>query len=129
MTSNQAGAPGLSAGEWLRCACHSSETRMGSSDGVDKQDAAEISLSAQVLLAHVMGKPRSWVLAHPEAVLDWHLQTRLEILLQRLRLGTPLPYLTGNQEFFGLKFEVNPHVLIPRPETELLVERALVWVQ
>jgi len=53
----------------------------------------------------------------------------LEGLLQRLEVGEPLPYLVGTQEFFGLEFEINPSVLIPRPETEIMVETALAWLQ
>lgn len=95
----------------------------------DEQDADEDLLAAQVLLAHVLGKTRSWVLAHPEATLDWVSQSLLDTQFQSLLTGTPLPYLTGTQEFFGLDFEVTPTVLIPRPETELLVERALAWTK
>ncbi len=95
----------------------------------DRQWADEVLLDAQVLLAHILGKTRSWVLAHPEATLDWDSLSLLDTQFQSLRMGTPLPYLTGTQEFFGLDFEVTPTVLIPRPETELLVERALAWAQ
>lgn len=82
-------------------------------------------LDAQVLLAKVTGKPRAWVLAHPEAVLTRNRAAALEALVKRLEGGEPLPYVLGEWEFFGLSFEVTPDVLIPRPETELLVESAL----
>lgn len=82
-------------------------------------------LDAQVLLAKVTGKPRAWVLAHPEAPLTGSRAAALEALAQRLSDGEPLPYLLGEWEFFGLSFEVTPDVLIPRPETELLVESAI----
>jgi release factor glutamine methyltransferase len=84
-------------------------------------------LDAQVLLAHVLEKPRAWVLAHPEAELGPEQARALEQAVQRLESGAPLPYVLGKWEFFGLEFEVTPEVLIPRPETELLVERALAW--
>jgi len=86
-------------------------------------------LDASVLLAHILGKPRSWVLAHPEAILTEGQQTRLNEALVRLENGEPFPYVLGHWEFFGLEFEVTPDVLIPRPETELLVEKAIAWLQ
>jgi release factor glutamine methyltransferase len=86
-------------------------------------------LDAQVLLAHLLGRPRSWVLAHPEALLSGNRYTALEALVTRLEGGEPLPYILGHWEFFGLEFEVTPAVLIPRPETELLVERAIAWLR
>lgn len=85
--------------------------------------------AALVLLAHVLGKPKTWVLAHPEVHLTPLQSARLDDLLDRLKSGEPLPYLTGQQEFFGLPFRVSPAVLIPRPETELLVEKALDWLR
>jgi release factor glutamine methyltransferase len=85
-------------------------------------------LDAQVLMAHLLGKPRPWVLAHPEATLTSDQEQALEHALQRLQNGEPLPYVLGEWEFFGLSFKVTPDVLIPRPETELLVEQALKWL-
>jgi release factor glutamine methyltransferase len=84
---------------------------------------------ALVLLAHVLQRPKTWLLAHPEVHLSKAQSEQLESLLQRLEAGEPLPYLIGVQEFFGLEFEVDPSVLIPRPETELLVETALIWLK
>ncbi len=86
-------------------------------------------LDAQVLLARLLDRPRSWVLAHPEAPLTGDLPAALEALVARLEGGEPLPYILGRWEFFGLEFEVTPDVLIPRPETEPLVERALSWLR
>ena len=86
-------------------------------------------LDAQVLLARLLDRPRSWVLAHPEAPLTGNRYTALEALVGRLEGGEPLPYIVGHWEFFGLEFEVTPDVLIPRPETELLVERAIAWLR
>jgi release factor glutamine methyltransferase len=85
-------------------------------------------LDAQVLLAHVLGRTRTWVMAHPEAMLTPEQQGRLEIALKRLEAGELLPYLLGRWEFYGLEFFVSPAALIPRPETELLVEQALSWL-
>jgi release factor glutamine methyltransferase len=86
-------------------------------------------LDARSLLARVMDRPGSWVIAHPEAPLTPKRAAALETLVVRLESGDPLPYVLGSWEFFGLEFEVTPDVLIPRPETELLVERAIVWLQ
>lgn len=89
----------------------------------------EAGLDAQVMLGHALGKPRAWVIAHPETLITPQQQRELTGLLARLAAGEPLPYLTGHWEFFGLDFLVTPAVLIPRPETELLVEEALHWLQ
>ncbi len=89
----------------------------------------EPALEAQVLLAHVLGKPRAWVMAHPEAALTIEQDSELCRLLERRLNGEPLPYLLGHWEFFGLRFKVTPDVLIPRPETELLVEKGLAWLK
>jgi release factor glutamine methyltransferase len=86
-------------------------------------------LDAQVVLARVLEKPRSWVVAHPEAPLTRSRSAALEALVARLEKGKPLPYVLGRWDFFGLEFEVTPDVLIPRPETEMLVERALAWLR
>lgn len=83
---------------------------------------------AQLLLAHVMGHPRAWLLAHLETHLT---QPQLDAANQtfaRLEAGEPLPYLLGHWEFYGLDFDITPDVLIPRPETELLVEKAIRWL-
>jgi len=87
------------------------------------------SLDAQVLLAHILQKPRTWVLAHPESQLT---PNQTEILAQnisQLEASTPLPYIIGHWEFYGLDFILSPAVLIPRPETELLIEEALTWLR
>ena len=86
-------------------------------------------LEAQLLLGHVLGWPRTRVAAHPEIALSAEEMEQLEALLGRRVNGEPLPYLLGEWEFYGLKFWVTPDVLIPRPETELLVEIALGWLQ
>lgn len=86
-------------------------------------------LDASVLLAHILNRPRTWVLAHPELVLTTEQQNQLNESLARLESGEPFPYVLGGWEFFGLDFDVTPDVLIPRPETELLVEKAIAWLQ
>lgn len=85
-------------------------------------------LDAQVLVAHLLQRPRSWVLAHPEAVLDHQQYNHINQALNRLKHGEPLPYVIEHWEFFGLDFHLTPDVLIPRPETELLVECGITWL-
>lgn len=82
-------------------------------------------LDAQILLAHILGVDRSALYAHPERVLSPEQEQRYRDLLARRAQGEPVAYLTGHKEFFGLDFLVDRRVLIPRPETELLVEAAL----
>jgi release factor glutamine methyltransferase len=86
-------------------------------------------LDAQVLLARLLNKPRSWILAHPEAPLNPDQETAVDAQVSRLEGGEPLPYILGSWEFYGLEFVVTPDVLIPRPETELLVGRAIYWMK
>ncbi len=86
-------------------------------------------LDAQVLLAHITGRPRAWLLAHPELELTPTQEKNFQKALQKLKTGIPLPYVIGHWEFFGLDFLVSDAVLIPRPETEELVERALSWLR
>ena len=82
-------------------------------------------LDAQTLLAAVLHRERAWLLAHPEARLTPRQQRCLTRECTRLAQGEPLPYVLGYWHFYGRKFAVTPAVLIPRPETELLVELAL----
>jgi len=82
-------------------------------------------LDAQWLLGHVLGRPRTWLLAHDDHVLDAPQAARWQALLARRAAGEPLAYVTGEREFRGLLLAVSPAVLVPRPETELLVEWAL----
>ncbi len=90
--------------------------------GVPGQPAG---LEAELLLAHVLGTPRSRLKSHPETAVDDRATRRYLELIQRRVAGEPLAYLTGRREFWSLDLAVTPAVLIPRPETELLVERAL----
>jgi release factor glutamine methyltransferase len=86
-------------------------------------------LDAQVLIAQSLAKPRSWVLAHPEAVITDEQQAIIQANLTRLKKGEPLPYVLGHWEFYGLDFLVTADTLIPRPETELLIDHALGWLR
>jgi release factor glutamine methyltransferase len=86
-------------------------------------------LDAQVLLAHVIQKPRTWVSAHPEHEIKEEERHQFDCAIERLEGGDPLPYVLGKWEFFGLELDITKDVLIPRPETELLVEKAIIWLQ
>jgi release factor glutamine methyltransferase len=82
-------------------------------------------LAAELLLLHVAARDRTWLYAHPEEILSADTTTQYFALIQRRANGEPTQHLTGKQEFWGLEFEVTPDVLIPRPETEHLIEVAL----
>lgn len=89
------------------------------------EPAATVDLDAQLLLAHVLAVPRARLKSHPEDMPDPSRTQHYRRLLARRAAGEPLAYLTGSRDFWSLRLRVTPAVLIPRPETELLVERAL----
>jgi len=97
-------------------------------NAVISQHTETPALDAQVLVAHFLEKPRSWVLAHPEAQIANHQYNMIIHGMHRLEHGEPLPYVIGHWEFFGMEFQLTPDVLIPRPETELLVENGITWL-
>lgn len=82
-------------------------------------------LDAEVLLAHLLNKPRSYLHAWPEQQLSAEQLKAYAALIRRRRSGEPVAYLTGQREFWSLLLEVTPDTLIPRPDTEILVEQAL----
>lgn len=82
-------------------------------------------LDAELLLAHTLHKDRAWLLTYPQTPLTGEQQLKFRAWLERRAKREPVAYLLGRKEFFGLEFAVTPQVLIPRPETELLVETAL----
>ena len=82
-------------------------------------------LDAELLLLHVVQKSRSWLLTHADDVLDPDARTAYASLIERRANGEPVAYITGQRGFWSLDLEVTPATLIPRPETELLVELAL----
>lgn len=90
--------------------------------------ADEPNLEAQVLAGHVLRHSRTWVLSHQDTELSSEDAEQLSQMVERRLNGEPLPYLLGHWEFYGIDFMVSPAVLIPRPETELLVENALAWL-
>jgi len=94
-----------------------------------KQHAEEPVSSLYALVAYVLDQPSHFGISHPEYQLTREKRQHLDHLLMHLEAGTPLPYLTGKQEFFNLDFTITPDVLIPRPETELLVSLAIDWLK
>jgi release factor glutamine methyltransferase len=87
-------------------------------------DPHTAALDADVLLAHVLGVGKEALYAHPERELSAAAANRFEELVERRSRGEPVAYLRGFKEFYGLRFRVDPRVLIPRPETEVLVDAA-----
>jgi len=86
--------------------------------GVDRLDA-------QLILAHLLARPRSWLIAHDDAVLDAPQAEAVRAAFTRRAAGEPLAYLLGEKEFHGLLLRVDANVLVPRPDTEVLVDWAL----
>jgi release factor glutamine methyltransferase len=80
------------------------------------------------ITSYILERPKEWILTHGDIILPNEIHRELDSCLDRLLKGEPLPYITGRQSFYGLDFFVNQDVLIPRPETELLVENAIEWL-
>jgi release factor glutamine methyltransferase len=94
-------------------------------EGMQKLERANVPsapLAAELLLMHALNRDRTFLYAHPEAQLDPAQLETFDSLIKKRAAGTPTQYLTGKQEFWGMDFEVTPDVLIPRPETEHLIE-------
>lgn len=91
--------------------------------------SATARLDAEILLSHVLGLGRARLLAHPGTPLDPDSGKGFEILVERRRRGEPIAYLTGRREFWSLDLRITPDTLIPRPETEHLVEAVLAAVR
>ncbi len=90
-----------------------------------KKNITNPHLEAEILLSHILKKPREFLLAHPEKQLTKLQIANYKLLTAKRTKGTPIAYLTGHKQFYGLDFIVNKNVLIPRPETELMVDEAL----
>jgi release factor glutamine methyltransferase len=100
-------------------------------EGAQKLERANVPsapLAAELLLIHALNRDRTFLYAHPEAPLDPSELEEFDSLIKKRAAGTPTQYLTGRQEFWGMEFEVTPDVLIPRPETEHLIEVALARI-
>jgi release factor glutamine methyltransferase len=85
-------------------------------------------LDAQLLIAHCLGKSREWVLTYPEAMISSDARQVIFQSADKVANGVPLPYILRYQEFYGLRFAITPSVLIPRPETELMIDQAINWL-
>jgi len=92
----------------------------------ERKSAGTNILDFDILLAAAIGKNREFILAHPAHRLNLWQYIKFIYFLRRLRRGCPVAYITGHKEFFNLDFFVNKHVLIPRPDTELIVDEALI---
>lgn len=104
------------------------EVRAALKQGIAQLREANVpsfTLAAELLLLHTLGRDRTWLYAHPEERLSGSEAERYSELLEQRAAGEPTQHLTGKQEFWGLEFEVTSDVLIPRPETEHLIEVAL----
>jgi release factor glutamine methyltransferase len=99
--------------------------------GCEKLVASSTSamLDSQVLLAHLTNKSRTWLLAHPEAIVTTDIENQYYDSIDQMIAGVPLPYIISQWEFYGMSFKLTPDTLIPRPETELIVEHALSWAR
>ncbi|HZP25279.1 MAG TPA: peptide chain release factor N(5)-glutamine methyltransferase [Terriglobales bacterium] len=106
----------------------SMQLKQALASAVDRLEAADVGsprMNAEVLLMFVLGVNRAYLYAHPERELSTEETTRYDEALAQRATGMPSQYITGHQEFWGLDFVVSPAVLIPRPETEHLVETVL----
>jgi len=104
------------------------EIRTALKEAISRLRAAGVpsdTLAAEVLLMHTLGRDRTWIYTHAEDLVESSVADRFFSLVGRRAAGEPTQYLTGKQEFWGLEFEVTPAVLIPRPETEHVIEVAL----
>jgi release factor glutamine methyltransferase len=100
-------------------------------EGVQKLERANVPsapLAAELLLMCALSRDRTFLYAHPESPVDPTQLEKFDTLISKRAAGTPTQYLTGHQEFWGMEFEVTPDVLIPRPESEHLVEVALARI-
>ena len=91
-------------------------------------DAETTKLEAQLLLQHALNVSRAWLIAHEIDALEANIDVVFETLLNRRLNGEPMAYILGAREFYGLKLKVSPDTLIPRPDTETLVEAALAKI-
>ena len=97
-------------------------TRLSTGLDLERREAR---LEAQILASRALGVNRAWLIAHGQDIPDPAQSIAIEALVARREHGEPVAYILGEKEFYGHLFKVNPEVLIPRPETELLVEAAL----
>ena len=101
------------------------QTRLMEALGLEKPEAR---LETQVLLSHALGVSKAFLIAHRDEYLPSGQEIHYQSLLERRLTGEPIAYILGEREFYSLVFKATPAVLIPRPETELLVELALTHI-
>ena len=92
------------------------------------QPRSSLTLDADVLLQHFLNKPRAWLFAHDDTDIS-PIREAFCAAVERRCTGLPVAYITGEKDFWGLPFHVSPDVLIPKPDTELLVERSLAIIR
>ncbi len=90
-----------------------------------KIDSADL----EILISFVIGKPKEFILTHPEYKLNKSEENKLKKLIKKKLTGEPIAYLVGEKEFYSLNFKINKKVLVPRPETELIVEKTLELIE
>jgi release factor glutamine methyltransferase len=98
------------------------EARSRATETLRRAGAPTPALDADVLLAHALAVPKESLVAHPEVELSADEEARFDVLVAKRADGVPVAYLRGFKEFYGLRFAVDPRVLVPRPETEVLVD-------
>jgi release factor glutamine methyltransferase len=113
---------------WLACSVKARTMHLPPTVSAALAVSGLVPLEARLLLAHVLGRDRAWLAAHGDAALEPAQARAFDALVRRRSTGEPVAYLTGRREFFGLDLEITPDVLVPRAETELLVELALSWL-
>lgn len=86
-------------------------------------------LDVEILLSHVLDKPTIFLLAHDDSEIGFWQLYQFKKLIKKRKEGIPVAYLTGSREFFGLDFKVNKHVLVPRPDTEILVDSVVLYLR
>jgi release factor glutamine methyltransferase len=102
--------------------------RSRATDTLRRAGAPVPALDADVLLAHTLGVAKEALVAHPEIELSADETARFDALIAKRAAGMPVAYLRGIKEFYGLRLSVDPRVLVPRPETEVLVDAVRAWV-
>ena len=101
------------------------EALYNASELLTENEITSVHLDAEVILSFIIKKPREYLYTHPEKILSTAQSTAYKKLISKRAKHFPVAYITGHKEFFGLDFLVNENVLIPRPETEFLVEQTI----
>ena len=105
------------------------DARRWAGEKLTRAGVRSTALAADLLLGFTLGWDRVRIISHMEQPIDEDRWNHFKNLVARHALGEPLHYITGEREFYGLSFRVTPAVLIPRPETEILVEKAIELIQ